>query len=130
MSDFKTNPWETDPDAWKEPEKEVEPNNPNLRARPLKALDEYIDFLSYQNELGDSTGMSDREWIYFAENALRIVRTIDSISPGLVPRGAIEHLEQMIRDAGESSREVGMIEARLRTEIIDATRDIRGALEQ
>ena len=126
MNNSELNPWEADPEAWKEPEKEIESNNPNLRSTPLEALDEYTDFLSHQNELGDSVGISDREWIYLAENALRVIRTIDSVNPGLVSRGAIEHLEQMIRNAGESSREVGMIEGRLRTEIADAIRAIRG----
>ncbi|MEK7651813.1 MAG: hypothetical protein AAB351_01205 [Patescibacteria group bacterium] len=128
MTDSETNPWESqDPDAWKQEQVEILPN-PELRANLSRSLLDYIDFLSHQNGLDESLGMSDREWIYYAMHVLKMIWSAHASDPGIASKETLEHLEQLIRDGEESSNGVGMIEERVRSEIVEAIKGIQGGL--
>ena len=80
MTDSETNPWESqDPDAWKQEQVEIPPN-PEVRANLLQSLNRYADFLSHQNELDESLGMSDRNG-YIASNAMQVIWSSHDFRP-------------------------------------------------
>ncbi|MEK7075373.1 MAG: hypothetical protein AAB948_01060 [Patescibacteria group bacterium] len=129
MTDSETNPWESqDPDAWKQEQVEIPPN-PEVRANLLQSLNRYADFLSHQNELDESLGMSDREWIHLASNAMQVIWSSHDLDPSVASKESIIHLESLIRGAYESFREVGVIESRVRNEIVDELNNIKKSLE-
>ncbi|MHB8871123.1 MAG: hypothetical protein ACYC5G_01540 [Candidatus Doudnabacteria bacterium] len=130
MIDSETNPWESqDPDAWKQEQVEIPPN-PEVRADLLQSLNRYADFLSHQNELDESLGMSDSEWIHIANSAMQVIWSRHGLDPSVASKESIEHLESLIQDAYESFREVGVIESRVRIEIVDELNKIREALRE
>lgn len=129
MTDSEKHPWESDPDAWKEQEVEISPS-PEVRSNLLASLDRYAAFLGHQNEVDDSMAMSDKEWIYLANNAIQMIWSSHDLDPSVASRETIEHLESLIRDAHESLRDVGIVEKRVRVEIVEGLNKLREALKE
>ena len=130
MTDSEKHPWESDPDAWKEPVSETAPNNPGLRVSLSEALDDYVPFLEHQNGLEDDTGMSDQEWLYLSQNVLSLILSKYSAEPDIASRDLVQHLIELISAAEESCRYVGVIEKRVRIDIVDTMKSVRGGLKE
>ncbi len=130
MNESEIHPWESDPDAWKEPVREDAPNNPGLRVTLSEALDDYVPFLEHQNELGDSEGMSDGEWLGLSENILSLILSKYSADSEIAPRETVQHLTDLVSAAEESFRDIGVIERRVREEIVDTIKSVQGGLKE
>lgn len=129
MTDFGEHPWESDPDAWKKQGSETPPS-PEVRSNLLASLDRYAAFLGHQNEVDDSMSMSDKEWMYLANNAMQLIWSSYDLDPSVASKEAMDHLESLIRDAHESLRDVGIVEKRVRIEIVLELKKIKEALKE
>ncbi len=129
MNEFGTHPWESDPDAWKGQGHETPPS-PEVRSNLLASLDRYAAFLGHQNEVDESMSMSDKEWMYLANNAMQMIWSSHDLDPSVASEEPMEHLEGLIRDAHESLRDVGIVEKRVKVEIVQDLNKIKEALKE